>query len=227
MVDPVSNTSSSSSQVSSNNSTLDKDDFLKLMIAQLKNQDPLNPLDGTDYASQLAEFSSLEQLTNLNTYMQQSIDTNYLLTQSINNTLMANLIGKEVKIDGESLEVVGQDSIDLGYYLPTQAKSVTINILDENGTVVKTIDGSLEAGSNKVSWDLYDNNGTKVTNGSYTFEIEVYNMSGEEITVSSYKIGSIDGVRYTDNGTMLLIDGAEYSISDIIEVLNSSDNGGN
>ncbi len=226
MVDQVSSTTSSS-QVSSSNSTLEKDDFLKLMIAQLKNQDPLNPLDGTDYASQLAEFSSLEQLTNLNSYMQQSIDTNYLLTQSINNTLMANLIGKEVKIDGESLSVVGQDNIDIGYNLPTQAKSVNIKIIDSNGTVVKTIEGSVEAGNNKVSWDLYDNNGTKVNNGDYTIEVEAYNMSGEEMTISSYKIGIIGGIRYTDEGTMLVIDGAEYSISDIIEVLNSSNNGGN
>ncbi|MEW6193521.1 MAG: flagellar hook assembly protein FlgD [Bacteroidota bacterium] len=226
MVDPI-NSTTSSSQVSSNNSTLDKDDFLKLMIAQLKNQDPLNPLDGTDYASQLAEFSSLEQLTNLNSYMQQSIDTNYLLTQSINNTLMANLIGKEVKIDGETLSVVGQENIDIGYNLPAQAKNVNIKIVDSNGTVVKTIEAPVEAGSNKVSWDLYDNNGTKVNNGGYTIEIEAYNMSGEQMTVSSYKIGIIDGIRYTDDGTMLVIDGAEYSISDIIEVINSSNNGGN
>lgn len=226
MVNSITNTASTSN-VKENKGTLGKDDFLKLMIQQLKNQDPLNPLDGTEYASQLAQFSSLEQLTNLNSSITKSMDVNYLLTQSINNTMVATLIGKEVKIDGNNLNVIGQDKIDLGYDLPVQAKNVVVKVLDSNGNVVRLMDGSVEAGKAKVSWDLCDNNGEKVKNGKYTFEVEAYNMSGEKMTLSTYKIGLIDGVRFTQNGSMLLVGGAEYSISDILEILNSSSNGGN
>ncbi|MEW6507410.1 MAG: flagellar hook capping FlgD N-terminal domain-containing protein [Bacteroidota bacterium] len=225
MVNNITN-AAAASNVKANKGTLGKDDFLKLMIQQLKNQDPLNPLDGTEYASQLAQFSSLEQLTNLNASITKSMDVNYLLTQSINNTMVATLIGKEVKIDGNNLNVMDQEKIDLGYDLPAQAKNVVVKIVDSNGNVIRLLDGNADAGRSKVSWDLCDNNGEKVRNGNYTFEVEAYNMNGEKMTFSKYIIGLIDGVRFTNNGSMLLVGGAEYSISDILEILNSSFNGG-
>lgn len=225
MVNEINSTNGSQTQTT-NKTSLGKDDFLKLMIAQLKNQDPLNPMEGTEYASQLAQFSSLEQLTNLNSYLKQSIDSNFLLTQSVNNTMMANLIGKEVKVSGNDLNVVGQDSISLGYNLPTNAKSVIINIYNENGTLVKKLDGTKETGLNKLSWDLSDNNGVKVNNGTYYYEIEATNLYDEKMTLNSFKVGLIDGIRYSEFGTMLLIDGAEYSITDIMEILNNKNIGG-
>lgn len=141
-MDPITNTydTNSITQAAGTKNALGKDDFLKMLIAQLKNQDPLNPLEGTEFAAQLAEFSSLEQLSNLNSYTKQSIDSNYLLTQSINNTLVATLIGKEVKIESAEINVNGQEKITLGYELATPASSVTIKIMDENGRVVKNID---------------------------------------------------------------------------------------
>lgn len=226
MVEGITNTSSNTNTATANKSELGKDEFLKLMIAQLKNQDPLNPMDGTEYASQLAQFSSLEQLSNLNSYLKQSIDANFMLTQSVNNTMMANLIGKEVKLSGEGLNVIGQDSINVGYNLPAYAKSVTVNIYNESGSLVKQIEATTNLGLNRIEWDLTDTNGTKVPNGHYTYKVEAYDLSGEALTVQNFKVGLIDGVRYTDSGTMLLIDGAEYPITDILEILNSKNNGG-
>lgn len=222
MVDPITNTSTSSVQQTTSKSSLGKDDFMKLMISQLKNQDPLNPMDGTAFSAQLAQFSSLEQLTNLNTYMKQSLDANATLTQSINNTLITGLIGKNVKLSGGEIKVNGQASITLGYNLPVEAKSAQIKIYNESGGLVKTIDGiSTSAGSNKLSWDLSDNNGNKLPNGKYKFEVDAVNLNGDNMTLDIFKIGTIDGVRFTDQGTVLLVGGAEYSLSDIAEVLNN------
>ena len=81
-------------------SELGKDDFLKLMIEQMKNQDPLSPMEGTEFTAQLAQFSSLEQLSNMSDSLEQSINANYQLTQAVNNTMTAALIGKEVKLEG-------------------------------------------------------------------------------------------------------------------------------
>lgn len=222
MVDPITSTSTSSAQQTTSKSSLGKDDFMKLMISQLKNQDPLNPMDGTAFSAQLAQFSSLEQLTNLNTYMKQSLDANATLTQSINNTLITGLIGKDVKLSGGDIKVNGQASITLGYNLPAEAKSAQIKIYNESGGLVKTIDGiSTSAGSNKLSWDLSDDNGNKLPNGKYKFEVDAVNLNGDSMTLDIFKIGTIDGVRFTDQGTVLLVGGAQYSLADIAEVLNN------
>ncbi|KAF0151645.1 MAG: flagellar hook capping protein FlgD [Ignavibacteria bacterium] len=221
MIEAVNTISNQKSSVSANKSALGKDDFLRLMIQQLKNQDPLNPMDGTAYASQLAEFSSLEQLSNLNSAIKDSLAANLQLTQSVNNTMVAALIGKEAKIDGNSLQVTGQNNITLGYTLPPNALSAKIKIYNEKGALIKIMEEiPLNTGSNKLSWDCTDNNGDKLPNGNYTFEVEAKNMSGGNLKVNTFKIGLIDGVRFTENGTVLKVDGAEYSIADILEILN-------
>ncbi len=226
MVDPISSsssqTSNSTTATSTNKSIMGKDDFLKLMISELKNQDPLNPMDGTQYAAQLAQFSSLEQLTNLNDYMKQSIDANATLTQSVNNTMVATLIGKETKVSGSALNVAGQTSVTLGYNLPNAASSVTINIYDSNGNIVKSINNAdTTSGDHKLSYDLTDNNGAKLANGTYKYEVVAKDSNGANITADLYKMGVITGVRFTSNGTVVLVDGAEYNMSDITEIENS------
>ncbi|MEG8945594.1 flagellar hook assembly protein FlgD [Rosettibacter firmus] len=219
MVSQVSN-STNSANVSKNKSVLGKDDFLKLMITQLKNQDPLNPMDGTEYAAQLAQFSSLEQITNLNEYLKQSIDANYMLTQSINNTMLANLIGKEVKVNSNEIKVNGQENFTIGYELPDGVRNVKVNIYNEYGTLIKSIEAPNTKGSNKLLWDLNDNNGEKVANGNYKFEVIATDFSEKAVSVTSYVTGLIDGVKYTEDGTMLLINGVQYSAGDILEIIN-------
>ena len=223
MVDPITSNLVNSSTATNpqGKASLGKDDFMKLMISQLKNQDPLNPMDGTQFSAQLAQFSSLEQLSNLHSYMKESIDANAILTQSINNTLITGLIGKDVKIGGGNVKLNGQESLILGYNLPSQAKSAQLNIYNESGTLVKTFDNlSTNSGDSKLSWDLTDNNGNKLPNGNYTFQVQALDNSGEALSANLYKIGTLDGVRFTDQGTVLIVGGAEYSIADIAEVLN-------
>jgi flagellar basal-body rod modification protein FlgD len=204
-------------------SELGKDDFLKLMITQLKNQDPTEPLDSSAYASQLAQFSSLEQLTNINTSLNTSLDANYLLTQSINNTMSASWIGKDAKLSGNVLNNNGQEKISLGYNLPAEASDVTIKIYNKSGALVKTIENcEKNAGDHKLSWDFYDNNGVKLAKGDYTFSVEAKTTDGKSMTVESYRIGTIDSVKYTSSGTVLMIGNVGYSLSDIAEILNST-----
>lgn len=232
MVNSVTNTAASSASTSTSqvgsNSSLGKNDFMKLMMAQMKNQDPMNPMDGTQFAAQLAQFSSLEQLTNLNDNVTKSINANYVLTQSINNTLSATLIGKQVKVGGSDLTYSGQQSVQLGYNLPSNAGSIAVNIYDSNGALVRTINtASGDMGDHKLSWDFTDNNGNKLPQGNYTFEIDAKAIDGSTINADSYKIGTIDGVKFGSNGTQLLVDNSEYALSDILEVINPSNNGGN
>jgi flagellar basal-body rod modification protein FlgD len=205
---------------------MDKDAFLELMIAQLKNQDPLDPMDGTEYAAQLAQFTSLEQLTNLNTSMTESIEADYYLSQSINNTLTATLIGNDVKLASPTLNNIGQENVEFGYNLPVDASNVTVKIYNEHGALVKTINKeNTPNGDHKLSWDFFDDNGNKLPEGAYQFNIEATNAAGEKMNVSSYGIGTIDGIRFGENGTTLIVGGIEYSLGDIIEILNNSSDG--
>ncbi len=204
-----------------NKNVMGKDDFLKLMLTQMKNQDPLNPMESAEFAAQLAQFTSVEQLINLNESMKTSLDANYLLSQSINNTLAATLIGKNAKLDKSEFNYVGQNEQIIGYNLSTNAKSVTIKIYNENGALVKTIENvSGNAGDNKLSWDFTDNKGDKVPNGKYRFEVIANDYNGNAIDVSLFLFGKIDGVRFTELGTKLLVNGVEYNLKDITEILN-------
>ncbi len=207
-------------------STLGKDDFLKLMLTQLKYQDPLSPLEGTEFAAQLAQFSSLEQLTNLNESVNSSIESNFYLTQSINNTMVATLIGKDVKVAGNSIENSGQENVQLGFNLPKNASKVTIKIYNKAGIEIRTIENlPSSAGEHKFNWDFTDNEGNRLPEGTYRFEVEALDSEGKNIQVNRYLFGRISGVRFTESGTMLLVNDTEYFLSDILEIINPGEGG--
>jgi len=200
-----------------------KDDFMKLMIEQLKYQDPLNPMESQEFAAQLAQFSSLEQLSNLNSAVNESIDANYLLTQSINNTLTATLIGKEVKFAGNELQNNGDNTVKFGYTLPANANDVTVSIYDSAGNLVRKFEHQPSTqGDHKLSWDFTDNEGKKLEKGKYTVKVEVETDDETPITAQIFQYGSITGVRFTENGTKILIDGEEFLLSDVLEIINPS-----
>jgi len=203
------------------NDSLGKNQFLELLIAQLKNQDPLSPMEGTEFASQLAQFSSLEQLSNINNSVKESIDANFYLTQSINNTMTATLIGKDVKLSTTNFEYSGQEEISLGYNLPVSARSVDINIYNDDGVLVKTLkDLPTTSGNTKVSWDFTDNDGNTVPNTEYRFEVEAKNNKDEKMAIESFIWGKIDGVKFSSSGSKIIVNGVEYFLSDITEILN-------
>ncbi len=202
-------------------SVLGKDDFMKLMIAQLKNQDPMNPMDGSQYAAQLAQFSSVEQLMNINTTLDTSVNANYQLTQSINNTMTPALIGKEVKLQGGTVTNNDDSSITLGYSLPATVSSATVKVFDKNGALVKEFtDANKEMGDHKLEWDFTDINGQKVPKGDYTFTVDAKDSQGAAITAGLFKYGTISGIRFTSTGTKLVIGKSEYLLSDVQEIVN-------
>jgi flagellar basal-body rod modification protein FlgD len=175
--DTSSTSSASTSSTSSSNTSVTKNDFLKLLIAQMKNQDPLNPMDGTQYVSELAQFSSLEEMQNMNDNLTTSINANYTLTQSINNTLAANLIGKDVEVTASTVTYSGQTTdAEIGYNLPSNASDVSMTITNSSGSVVRTITGlSKTSGDNQLSWDYTDNSGSKLPEGTYTYALSATN----------------------------------------------------
>lgn len=227
MIDNLSSSMSTAQRMAApkDKSVLGKDDFFKMLLTQLKNQDPTSPLDGTEFAAQMAQFTSLEQLRNMNDTLEASMNANLQLAQSVNNTMTATLIGKEVKIGGNTLKYEGQEKIGFGYKLAADAHTVTINIYDSNNKLVKTIETpSTQMGDTKLYWDFTDNANNKVPKGEYRFEVEAKMSNEDKIAVSLFKYGTIDAIRFNELGTHIVVGNIEYSLSDVLEIINSKIN---
>jgi flagellar basal-body rod modification protein FlgD len=206
--------------------TLGKDDFLKLLVKQLQNQDPMNPLDSSQFATQLAQFSSVEQLANINSNLEASISTNQLMAQSIGNSMASSMIGRDVKASGNTLQWNGSDDVRFGYTLAAQGLKSKVTISDSNGETVQVIDGTgVDAGDTNVTWNGKNINGQEMPAGKYTFKVEVTDAQDKDVTSSPFVLGSITGVRFTASGTVFLVDGAEIPVANILEILNGASHG--
>jgi flagellar basal-body rod modification protein FlgD len=194
--------------------SLGKDDFLKLLVTQLSNQDPMDPQSNQDMVAQLAQFSSLEQMTNINTTLQG----NSILTQSVNNALSAGLIGKEVKAMGDSLVVEEKGTIQVPLNLAAAADA-TISIKNSDGTVVRTLSASgLKAGGNDVQWDGNDNSGNRVKPGTYTYTVSAVDAKGTAVTADTYFTGIVTGVKFVSGNAVLLIGDHEVPLGSVVQI---------
>lgn len=208
-------------KTTSGKGTLGKDDFFKLMMEQLKYQDPMNPMEGSEYAAQLAQFSSVEQLTNLNKAMDTSINASYQLAQSVNNTMSTNLIGKEVKLTTSTVLYDGQEKLPLAYELKADAKYARLKIKDAKGNLVKTIDlKDTKAGTYRTEWDFTNNAGKLVEKGNYKFELETKGLNDKDIVAKTYQLGSVEAIRFTEQGAVVVIQGKQYALADVYEIVN-------
>jgi flagellar basal-body rod modification protein FlgD len=208
-------TTSSLSSSSTKTQALGKDDFLKLLVTQLQNQDPLSPMDSTQFISQLAQFSSLEQLTNVN----DNLKIVQLFDQSINNSQAVTFVGKTIKASGSMFELESGKSHEIQYQLGEDAAKVYVSIYDETGATVRKIEmDQMSAGSHSVVWNGADENGNAVPEGTYSFSVQAKNKDGEAMTTAAYIEETVTGIAYHDGGTYLQANGIEIPYSAIMEV---------
>lgn len=194
--------------------SLDKNAFLKLLVAQLQHQDPTNTQDPSEMIQQLTGFSTLEQITALGTQIQGL----QVQTQGLFQAQVAGLVGKKILVPGNAVSLQGGQAT-IGLNLSASAQHVTITIKDANGNVVRTLsqDG-MNAGSNKLAWDGKDAQGTALPDGNYTVEASATDASGKAVTVVTTSYLKVDAVSFKDGVVYLVAGGKTFSLSDVTEI---------
>ncbi len=211
--------SSTSSSLAPGGINMGKEDFLKLLTTQLQHQDPLSPADPKDFVAQLSQFSSLEQLINLNSTMSTlgTSLTNLQGSQQMSQGL--SMLGKTVKAQGNIFQVSSGTPGDMSYVLSGAASSVKVNIYDSNGKVVRTMDlGGQNSGENKISWDGKDNSGNKVSDGTYSFQVNALDSKGNTVATAGLVTGKVEEVLQDSGKVYLKINGKLVTLDNIISV---------
>lgn len=203
---------------SANKNELGQQEFLQLLVAQMRNQDPINPLDGAEFASQLAQFNSVEQLINVNSGLAQLQSSQELMSASLTNSMAASLTGKSVKALSNEIHLASGGTATINYKLNNSASEVEVIIRSENGSEIRreTLQG-LATGDNSWEWDGLNNAGDRMADGNYTVEIRASN-DGSKVDSLVYVEGIVDKVRYTGNGVYLLLNNIQIPIGDVEEV---------
>lgn len=207
-------------QIQGSNTALGQMDFLELLMIQLQYQDPLSPMDSQEFSAQLAQFSQLEQITQMNQNLSASMQTNLLLAQSVNNVMATNMIGQSVVAFGNEVELIDGQEATINYELSGSAQTVTIEIKDENGVTVRTIDAEGQSsGDQQVVWDGLDDEGNELADGIYTYSVTAKTAGDIDVPVTTYTSGMITGVAYVEGMAELLVGSIQIGLGDIYRIV--------
>jgi flagellar basal-body rod modification protein FlgD len=181
--------------------TLGQDEFLKLLVAQLKNQDPLKPMENTAFVAELAQFSQLEQAAKQVTLLERSLAAQ---TANLPYALLA-LVGRQVTVSGGVVQADG-GPVPLTYALDRDAADVQITLMNMQNQLVRTLGGGPQgAGAQTVTWDGRDQSGRPLPPGVYRFAVTAIDRQGNPVGVTTQSRLTVTGVRMDNGQPMLLI----------------------
>lgn len=192
-----------------------QDRFMTLLVTQMKNQDPLNPMDNAQVTSQLAQLSTVTGIDKMNTTL-ESLISSFQSNQSLQAT---NMIGHGVLVPGASVALANGEGV-LGVELAEPADKVQVTIRDMAGKLVHTIDiGSMKAGMQQLQWDGATDNGGAAANGQYVFDVTAM-RAGEKVDVTKLAFGKVDSVSTGAQGVKLNLPGlGAVNFTDVRQIL--------
>jgi len=189
---------------------LGESDFLKMFTTQMQYQDPLNPLDATQFTSQLAQFSSLDQLFNMSNSLTQLLQAE----QTMNSMEALKLIGKAVQATGNSLVLQEGSGAEGSFSLAAAATQCTVSIYDGNGTLVRTLSlGAVPGGEGHFSWDGLSDAGKTIPSGTYTYQMQAKDLNGKDIQVQTRTSGVVTGVKLGGTVPQLSVGAVDLPLS--------------
>lgn len=192
-------------QAASQQLNQDFDDFLTLLTTQLQNQDPLEPMDTSEFTNQLVQFSQVEQQLRTNDTLE---DMRALGMMQITD-IGLGFVGMDVQMEGNNFDFDGASAVELGYNLPEPSSNTKLTIKDAEGETVYSVDGELLEGQKKFTWDGINNDGFAVEPGLYSFEVSAQNLDGESLNTRTSVPGSVSGIESDGSGNVLLVIGSQ------------------
>lgn len=187
--------------------------FLQLLTTQLKNQDPLSPMDTNQFTQQLVEFAGVEQQMKTNT----TLSTLVSLQQSAQTTQALSLVGATVVVKGNTAQLAnGKATWSLNSSQPATA---TITVTAPSGVTAYTATGAVNAGTQTFNWNGIGNDGTQWPAGNYTLTATAVSASGQSVPISAQVEGTVSSVDLTQTPPVLSMGGQNYTIDQIQRIV--------
>ncbi len=192
------------------------DRFLKLLVAQMKNQDPLNPLDNAQVTSQMAQINTVTGINNLNATVGKLLEQ----FTGLQTLQAAQLAGRDVLVAGNRLQLAAEGVATGAVELSTEAAAVKVDIRDANGLLVRTIDlGARSAGATRFDWDGRTDAGAAAAPGNYTFTATA-SVGGSQSAAATLMAARVEGVRNENGAVQLMLAGiGGVAYGDIKQIL--------
>ena len=189
----------------------DLNKFLNLLVTQLKNQDPLEPMDATQFTSQLVQFASVEQQIYQNANLEKLVEVSH--ASQVSN--LANFLGKTVEAQTDEFNLKN-GTATIKYKLMEKADSAKIAISDESGRVVFSTNGARTTELTPFTWAGVDDFGNPVPDGKYSFVIEAINANGDPIEYSRSTTGIVTAAGADGGNVNLFMGDVSISLDDIL-----------
>ena len=225
MVDSISSQISSGALTSAvgGNEGLGQEAFLKLLVAQLQNQDPLNPQENYEFVAQLAQFSSLEQTIGIN----DRLDQLSLQSRGLQNSQVVSLVGKTATVKGNIVSLEGQGArVPINFSLDSAAARSLVEVRDSSGRRVTQIEvGPRSAGNVSVQWDGRSQEGLSQPAGPYQVVVTAFDAADNPVSVVQQSSGSVESVSFSQGFPVIRLDnGVTAPVADLLEVSPSTNN---
>ncbi|WP_374624551.1 flagellar hook assembly protein FlgD [Devosia sp.] len=206
--------STSTSSLSGTRATIAQnfDTFLQLLTTQLRNQNPLDPLDTNQFTQQLVQFSGVEQQLKTNDFLEAMM----LSTQNANNSQAVSYIGKMVTASGVRTELA--DGAATWHFAVDKDASITATVKDADGNTVFTKAGTVKKGESVFNWDGIGTDGKQKPDGTYSVQIEARDSEGNLVSVATEMTGEVTGIDFSGSEPVLIVGGARVNLSSVLSV---------
>ncbi|MFB3149862.1 MAG: flagellar hook assembly protein FlgD [Alphaproteobacteria bacterium] len=214
-VTPTNTTETPAPAPGSNRATLtgDLESFLLLLVTQLKNQDPLSPLDSNEFAAQLAQFATVEQAIQTNKNLTDLIG----ISKAGQAAAAVSYLGKTIEAEGDTVPLI-DGKAEYAYTLPSIATTVTLAIANDQGRVVFSTTGETATGKHNFVWDGVDNQGNEVAPGNYRLLVGAVDSEGDQIPAETRIVGRVDGADTSGDTINLLLGEVSVPLDNVLSV---------